>query len=109
MAGVKEEEEEEGRSDSSNYTSEDEGTEDYRRGGYHAVRIGDAFKQGAYVVQAKLGWGHFSTVWLAWDTSHSVITYSFSYNFLFLLRLDSGSSNAKLAGITCLCLLIIPK
>uniref|UniRef100_A0A6V7QZB8 non-specific serine/threonine protein kinase n=1 Tax=Ananas comosus var. bracteatus TaxID=296719 RepID=A0A6V7QZB8_ANACO len=64
-------EEEEGRSESSNYTSEDEGTEEYRRGGYHAVRIGDSFKQGAYVVQSKLGWGHFSTVWLAWDTSRS--------------------------------------
>lgn len=49
-------------------TSEDEGTDDYRRGGYHAVRIGDAFKGGRYVVQSKLGWGHFSTVWLAWDT-----------------------------------------
>lgn len=49
-------------------TSEDEGTDDYRRGGYHAVRIGDTFKGGRYVVQSKLGWGHFSTVWLAWDT-----------------------------------------
>ncbi|KAG6489675.1 serine/threonine-protein kinase SRPK-like [Zingiber officinale] len=63
--------EKDGRSESSNYTSEDEGTEDYRRGGYHAVRIGDYFKQGSYVIQAKLGWGHFSTVWLAWDTVHS--------------------------------------
>ncbi|PSS23620.1 SRSF protein kinase [Actinidia chinensis var. chinensis] len=63
-----EEEEEESGSESSDYTSEDEGTEDYRRGGYHAVRIGDAFKSGRYVVQSKLGWGHFSTVWLAWDT-----------------------------------------
>ncbi|BFG38743.1 hypothetical protein CerSpe_250180 [Prunus speciosa] len=59
------------RSQSSDYTSEDEGTEDYRRGGYHAVRIGDTFKCGRYVVQTKLGWGHFSTVWLAWDTHHS--------------------------------------
>ncbi|KAG8062589.1 hypothetical protein GUJ93_ZPchr0003g16664 [Zizania palustris] len=57
--------------DSSDYTSEDEGTEDYRRGGYHAVRVGDSFNKGAYVVQSKLGWGHFSTVWLAWDTNHS--------------------------------------
>ncbi|GFY93454.1 ser/arg-rich protein kinase 4 [Actinidia rufa] len=63
-----EEEEEENGSESGDYTSEDEGTEDYRRGGYHAVRIGDAFKSGRYVVQSKLGWGHFSTVWLAWDT-----------------------------------------
>ncbi|XP_057423562.1 uncharacterized protein LOC130717372 [Lotus japonicus] len=57
--------------DSSDFTSEDEGTEDYRRGGYHPVLIGDAFKAGRYVVQSKLGWGHFSTVWLAWDTHHS--------------------------------------
>ena len=27
-------------SDASDYSSEDEGTEDYRRGGYHAVRVG---------------------------------------------------------------------
>ncbi|CAA0813515.1 Protein kinase superfamily protein [Striga hermonthica] len=59
-------------SDTSDYTSEDEGTEDYRRGGYHAVRIGDTFKHGRYVVQSKLGWGHFSTVWLAWDTHKSM-------------------------------------
>ncbi|KAG7035971.1 dsk1 [Cucurbita argyrosperma subsp. argyrosperma] len=59
------------RSDESDYKSEDEGTEDYRRGGYHAVRVGDTFKNGCYVVQSKLGWGHFSTVWLAWDTLKS--------------------------------------
>ncbi|XP_062117467.1 uncharacterized protein LOC133831246 [Humulus lupulus] len=59
------------RTESSDYTSDDEGTEDYRRGGYHAVRVGDAFKSGRYVVQSKLGWGHFSTVWLAWDTQQS--------------------------------------
>ncbi|KAK4780505.1 hypothetical protein SAY87_016611 [Trapa incisa] len=59
------------RSEESDYTSEDEGTEGYTRGGYHAVRIGDTFKDGCYVVQGKLGWGHFSTVWLAWDTLKS--------------------------------------
>ncbi|KAE8660369.1 SRSF protein kinase 1 [Hibiscus syriacus] len=58
-------------SEVSDYSSEDEGTEDYRRGGYHAVRIGDTFKNGCYVIQSKLGWGHFSTVWLAWDTQRS--------------------------------------
>ncbi|KAK8628964.1 hypothetical protein V6N13_077824 [Hibiscus sabdariffa] len=58
-------------SEVSDYSSEDEGTEDYRRGGYHAVRIGDTFKNGCYVIQSKLGWGHFSTVWLAWDTQKS--------------------------------------
>ncbi|KAM7276454.1 hypothetical protein ACFE04_018320 [Oxalis oulophora] len=49
------------------YSSEDEGTEDYRKGGYHVVHVSDTFKNGRYVVQKKLGWGHFSTVWLAWD------------------------------------------
>lgn len=74
---------------SSDYTSEDEGTQDYRRGGYHAVRIGDAFKNGRYVVQSKLGWGHFSTVWLAWDTHRSVMLYSNIPIIFFLLICSS--------------------
>lgn len=60
------------RDELSDYSSEDEGTEDYKKGGYHAVSVGDSFKNGCYVVQSKLGWGHFSTVWLAWDTRNSV-------------------------------------
>ncbi|KDR18100.1 Serine/threonine-protein kinase SRPK2, partial [Zootermopsis nevadensis] len=35
-------------------------------GGYHPVRIGDLFHNRYHVVR-KLGWGHFSTVWLCWD------------------------------------------
>lgn len=35
-------------------------------GGYHPVKIGDLFKERYHVVR-KLGWGHFSTVWLCWD------------------------------------------
>uniref|UniRef100_A0A8C5R5X0 non-specific serine/threonine protein kinase n=1 Tax=Leptobrachium leishanense TaxID=445787 RepID=A0A8C5R5X0_9ANUR len=34
--------------------------------GYHPVKIGDLFN-GRYHVIRKLGWGHFSTVWLCWD------------------------------------------
>jgi len=59
--------------------------EDYRRGGYHAVRIGDAFNDGRYVVQSKLGWGHFSTVWLAWDTLISVPPFFNSVTLVFML------------------------
>uniref|UniRef100_A0A8C4I3Z8 non-specific serine/threonine protein kinase n=1 Tax=Dicentrarchus labrax TaxID=13489 RepID=A0A8C4I3Z8_DICLA len=33
---------------------------------YHPVKIGDLFN-GRYHVIRKLGWGHFSTVWLCWD------------------------------------------
>ncbi|XP_047310546.1 SRSF protein kinase 1-like [Impatiens glandulifera] len=56
---------------SSESEEEDERIESYRKGGYHAVRIGDSFADGRYIAQRKLGWGQFSTVWLAYDTKTS--------------------------------------
>jgi len=50
-------------------TEDEEDWEDYVKGGYHPVHIGDTFSDGRYVVVRKLGWGHFSTVWLANDTN----------------------------------------
>ncbi|XP_061430307.1 SRSF protein kinase 2-like [Lethenteron reissneri] len=44
-----------------------EDPQDYCPGGYHPVRKGDLFDSRYHVVR-KLGWGHFSTVWLCWDT-----------------------------------------
>ena len=44
-----------------------EGTDGYKVGGYHPVSIGDAFNSGRYTVVEKLGWGHFSTVWMCYD------------------------------------------
>ena len=49
------------------YVSEDEGLDDYKKDGYHVVYVGEILNQ-RYVVLEKLGWGHFSTVWLARDT-----------------------------------------
>ena len=49
---------------SDNEEQEDVG--DYCKGGYHPVKIGDLYNQ-RYHVLRKLGWGHFSTVWLCWD------------------------------------------
>lgn len=46
--------------------SDDEGADGYRKGGYHVVTIGEVYN-GRYRVIAKLGWGHFSTVWLCQD------------------------------------------
>ncbi|XP_048863296.1 SRSF protein kinase 2-like isoform X1 [Brienomyrus brachyistius] len=45
---------------------EQEDPADYCKGGYHPVKIGDLFN-GRYHVIRKLGWGHFSTVWLCLD------------------------------------------
>uniref|UniRef100_A0A671YST5 non-specific serine/threonine protein kinase n=1 Tax=Sparus aurata TaxID=8175 RepID=A0A671YST5_SPAAU len=45
---------------------EQEDPHDYCKGGYHHVKVGDLYN-GKYHVIRKLGWGHFSTVWLAWD------------------------------------------
>ncbi|XWS33962.1 hypothetical protein CRYUN_Cryun22dG0127700 [Craigia yunnanensis] len=58
-------------SSSSGSEEDDEGIDSYRKGGYHAVRIGDPFACGRYIAQRKLGWGQFSTVWLAYDTQSS--------------------------------------
>jgi len=45
---------------------EQEAPSDYCKGGYHPVKIGDLFHNRYHVIR-KLGWGHFSTVWLCWD------------------------------------------
>uniref|UniRef100_A0A1B0AWG0 non-specific serine/threonine protein kinase n=1 Tax=Glossina palpalis gambiensis TaxID=67801 RepID=A0A1B0AWG0_9MUSC len=54
--------------DSSLYGSDEEQEDaaQYCRGGYHPVVIGDIFDSRFRVVR-KLGWGHFSTVWLCRD------------------------------------------
>ena len=60
-----------GESDDGDYTESDsEGEESYKAGGYHPVQIGEVYKN-RYKVVSKLGWGHFSTVWLAEDLEGS--------------------------------------
>ncbi|KIJ45618.1 hypothetical protein M422DRAFT_166378 [Sphaerobolus stellatus SS14] len=48
--------------------ADEEDVEDYAPGGYLPVKVGDAFsspnRRHPYTVIRKLGWGHFSTVWL---------------------------------------------
>lgn len=51
---------------------EEEDIEDYCKGGYHPVKIGDPFKNERYKVVRKLGWGHFSTVWLSYDCQKDI-------------------------------------
>ncbi|KAL4885693.1 kinase-like domain-containing protein [Aspergillus karnatakaensis] len=47
--------------------------ENYQKGGYHPIKIGDHF-QGRYQVVHKLGYGSYSTTWLARDEqSHKYV------------------------------------
>ncbi|KLJ10491.1 serine/threonine-protein kinase SRPK3 [Blastomyces silverae] len=57
-------------SSSSTEDPEEEDFKDYCEGGYHPVYPGESYKDGRYVVLRKLGWGHFSTVWLSRDTTN---------------------------------------
>lgn len=54
--------------------SDDEGADGYRKGGYHSVVVGEIYSN-RYRVIAKLGWGHFSTVWLVQDLQCSQPRY----------------------------------
>lgn len=50
-------------------TADEEDSEDYCKGGYHPVQVGEEYNNGKYTVVRKLGWGHFSTVWLSRDNT----------------------------------------
>ena len=51
------------------YDDTKESAKDYKPGGYHPIELGDLFVN-RYLVVQKLGWGHFSTVWLCKDTKY---------------------------------------
>lgn len=86
-------------------TEDEEDWEDYCKGGYHPVHIGDAFSDGRYVVVRKLGWGHFSTVWLAKDTRY---VYDIHLNPpQFALSPFSTALRAHIAQIVGHCVLYV--
>lgn len=71
-----------------------EDIEEYRTGGFHPVHIGDVFAKEGYRVLHKLGYGGFSTVWLARDDHYhryvalKIITAEASNNCKELQILD---------------------
>lgn len=56
--------------DEADNTADEEDSEDYCKGGYHPVQVGEQYKDGKYTIVRKLGWGHFSTVWLSRDNTN---------------------------------------
>lgn len=57
----------------SNVILEEENFLDYRPGGFHPVALGDALKAGRYQIHHKLGYGGFSTVWVARDCRYAAV------------------------------------
>jgi hypothetical protein len=44
--------------------------------GFYSVRLGETFDDGRFVITRKLGWGGFSSVWLARDRKYVLETIS---------------------------------
>ena len=81
-------------SDEGDYTESDsEGEESYKIGGYHPVRIGEMYKN-RYKIVCKLGWGHFSTVWLAHDLDGTKLTGRLCYVALKIQKSASHYTEA---------------
>jgi hypothetical protein len=59
---------EEEDSDTTSSCSDQEEIDDYSVDGYHPAHIGEILDS-KYIILKKLGWGHFSTVWLAFKLS----------------------------------------
>ncbi|KAL4253202.1 protein kinase superfamily protein [Abortiporus biennis] len=76
--------------------SREEPLEKYRLGGYHPVDIGDTFCANRYKIVRKLGWGQYSTVWLAEDSS------SKKRVAMKILTGDAGSGSTKLDEVPIL-------
>ena len=66
--------------------SESEDSDLYRPGGYHPTFCGEIFS-GRYTAQEKIGWGEFSTVWLATDNTH--------HNHPVALKISKASAQYK--------------
>jgi serine/threonine-protein kinase SRPK3 len=65
------------------YDDDEEPASDYRPGGYHPVQLNEMFLN-RYLVVQKVGWGHFSTVWLCKDTK---------FNTFVAMKVQKSASN----------------
>lgn len=75
--------------------TEQEDILDYKKGGYHCVLLGDYYCN-RYEIIRKIGWGHFSTVWLINDQQKK------SYSALKVVKSSSHYTEAALDEIKML-------
>ena len=54
----------------SNHLYVEEDVFKYQKGGYRPVHLGDTLQNDRYRIEHKLGFGRFSTVWLAEDIKY---------------------------------------
>lgn len=66
-----------------------EDLEGYQLGGYHPVKVGDVNSDERYTIVHKLGWGSYSTVWLARDA------HSSRYVALKVIIADESKDNTE--------------
>ncbi|KAL9103285.1 MAG: hypothetical protein Q9163_001663 [Psora crenata] len=66
-----------------------EDLERYREGGYHPIQIGDQFSSNRYRIVHKLGYGSYSTVWLARDAHQD------RYVSIKVVSADASSGSAS--------------
>ncbi|KAF2466130.1 kinase-like protein [Lindgomyces ingoldianus] len=60
------------------FSREVEDIHNYKPGGYHPVHLGEQYQDGRYTIVHKLGFGGFSTVWLARDNQfHRYVALKF--------------------------------
>lgn len=71
-----------------------EDLERYRPGGYYPLKIGDDLDDGRYLLVDKLGYGGYSTIWLARDLQMA------RYVAIKVITADA-SLNASEASILC--------
>ena len=58
--------------------------EEYKPGGYHPIRLGEFLRDSRYVVLRKLGYGSYSTVWLARDRVYIFTSQFIAWLILFI-------------------------
>lgn len=84
---------------SEEYWSDQENPSEYKAGGYFPVKIGQGFRFQAkprFKIIQKLGWGHFSTVWLVQES----VTKKF-----LALKIQKGKESYRQAALDEVCLL----